>query len=66
MGPRRVGKTVMLYHTIDALLKNQVSPHHIAYISVEKNKIKLHFFPSTLYAYTVGRNTILLEQNRNG
>jgi predicted AAA+ superfamily ATPase len=44
MGPRRVGKTVMLYHTIDALIKKDISPHQIAYISVENpffNKIPL-------------------------
>ncbi len=44
MGPRRVGKTVMLYHTIEALIKNGVSPHKVAYVSVENpfyNKIPL-------------------------
>jgi uncharacterized protein len=44
MGPRRVGKTVMIYHTIDYLLKNGVSPHQIAYVSVENpffNKMPL-------------------------
>jgi len=35
MGPRRVGKTVMIYHTINALLNSGVSPHQIAYVSVE-------------------------------
>jgi uncharacterized protein len=35
MGPRRVGKTVMIHHAIEALLKNNVSPHQIAYISVD-------------------------------
>ncbi|MCX6224044.1 MAG: ATP-binding protein [Bacteroidia bacterium] len=44
MGPRRVGKTVMIYHIINALLKKDVSPHQIAYISVENpffNKMPL-------------------------
>ena len=44
MGPRRVGKTVMIFHAIDLLLKNGVSPHQIAYVSVENpffNKIPL-------------------------
>ena len=44
MGPRRVGKTVMIFHAIDSLLKNGVSPHQIAYVSVENpffNKIPL-------------------------
>jgi len=44
MGPRRVGKTVMIYHAIEKLLKSGVSPHQIAYVSVENpfyNKIPL-------------------------
>jgi predicted AAA+ superfamily ATPase len=44
MGPRRVGKTVMIYHAIDALLKSGVSPHQIAFVSVENpffNKMPL-------------------------
>ena len=44
MGPRRVGKTVMLYHTIQRLILNGVSPQNIIYISVETpiyNKILL-------------------------
>jgi predicted AAA+ superfamily ATPase len=35
MGPRRVGKTVMMYHTIGHLLENSIDPLHIAYISIE-------------------------------
>lgn len=35
MGPRRVGKTVLLYHSIHQLIQNGVSPDHIAYFSVE-------------------------------
>ncbi len=44
MGPRRVGKTVMIYHAIDSLLKRGISPHKIAYVSVENpffNKMPL-------------------------
>lgn len=44
MGPRRVGKTVMIYHTIARLLANGVPQHNIIYISVETpiyNKIYL-------------------------
>ena len=44
MGPRRVGKTVMLYHTIQRLINDGVSPQNIVYISVETpiyNKIYL-------------------------
>jgi hypothetical protein len=35
MGPRRVGKTVMMYHSIQRLLDEGVSPQNIIYISVE-------------------------------
>ena len=44
MGPRRVGKTVMIFHAIDSLLKRGVSPHQIAFVSVENpffNKLPL-------------------------
>jgi predicted AAA+ superfamily ATPase len=35
MGPRRVGKTVLLYHTIRGLLDEEVNPLKIAFISIE-------------------------------
>lgn len=35
MGPRRVGKTVMLYHTIQQLIAEGVSPQKIVYASIE-------------------------------
>lgn len=35
MGPRRVGKTVMLYHSIQRLIDEGVSPQNIIYMSVE-------------------------------
>ncbi|MBQ0030599.1 MAG: ATP-binding protein [Bacteroidales bacterium] len=44
MGPRRVGKTVMMFHTIQKLIDDGVSPQNIIYISVETpiyNKIYL-------------------------
>lgn len=44
MGPRRVGKTVMLYHTIQRLIDDGVPAQNIIYISVETpiyNKIYL-------------------------
>lgn len=44
MGPRRVGKTVMIYHTIARLLAEGVPQQNIIYISVETpiyNKIYL-------------------------
>ncbi len=44
MGPRRVGKTVMMYHTIQRLIEDGVPAQNIIYISVETpiyNKIYL-------------------------
>lgn len=35
MGPRRVGKTVMLFHTIEKLIKQGVSPQKIIYLSID-------------------------------
>ena len=35
MGPRRVGKTVMLYHWVDELLSQGVDPRRILFITVE-------------------------------
>lgn len=35
MGPRRVGKTVMIYHTIQRLIENGIPPKNIIYVSVD-------------------------------
>lgn len=35
MGPRRVGKTVMMHHTIQALLQEKSDPHKICFINIE-------------------------------
>ncbi len=35
MGPRRVGKTVMIYHAIEELIKGGVDPQKIIYLSVD-------------------------------
>lgn len=35
MGPRRVGKTVMLYHSIRELIDNRINPTNILYVSLE-------------------------------
>ena len=35
MGPRRVGKTVMLFHAIQELIKSGISPKKICYLSIE-------------------------------
>ena len=35
MGPRRVGKTVMIYHAVDKLINEGVKPTNILYVSLE-------------------------------
>lgn len=41
MGPRRVGKTVMMFHAIHALLDEQVNPQKIFFIGID-NPIYMH------------------------
>lgn len=35
LGPRRVGKSVMIHHTIQRLIENDVEPRRIAFISID-------------------------------
>lgn len=35
MGPRRVGKTVMIFHTIEKLIEDGVDPQKIIYLSID-------------------------------
>jgi hypothetical protein len=35
MGPRRVGKTVMIHHAIDGLLAEGITPESVLYVSVD-------------------------------
>ncbi len=35
MGPRRVGKTVMLFHCIEKLLKEETNPHKLFFIGID-------------------------------
>lgn len=35
MGPRRVGKTVLLFHSISQLLQNNISPRDICFIGID-------------------------------
>lgn len=35
MGPRRVGKTVIIHHTIAKLISDGINPAHICYISID-------------------------------
>ncbi|MDO5664002.1 MAG: ATP-binding protein [Bacteroidia bacterium] len=44
MGPRRVGKTVLIFHCIERLIKSGVNPRQIIYVSIETpiyNRISL-------------------------
>lgn len=56
MGPRRVGKTVMIHHMIGLLLEKGVKPKNICYLSVDHpiyNGLSLEDFIS-LYKTTTG------------
>ena len=56
MGPRRVGKTVMIHHAIQALLDDGVPPKTICYLSVDNpiyNTLTLERFLAS-YAQTTG------------
>lgn len=41
MGPRRVGKTVMMYHAIQELIKENIAPQKIFFIGID-NPIYMH------------------------
>ncbi len=41
MGPRRVGKTVMMFHVIDQLIKDKIPPQKIFFIGID-NPIYMH------------------------
>ncbi len=49
MGPRRVGKTVLMHHTIQHLLDNNHNRHNICYIGID-NPIYLNMGLETLFA----------------
>lgn len=48
MGPRRVGKTVMLYHFVQKLLQEGISPKRILFITIE-NPIYNHLSLESLF-----------------
>ncbi len=55
MGPRRIGKTVLLHHTIQRLIKEGVPPKHVCYISVDHplyNGLDLESFLEAFYEAT--------------
>ncbi|MCE1164670.1 MAG: ATP-binding protein [Bacteroidetes bacterium] len=50
MGPRRVGKTVMMHHAIQGLLEKDVNPQKLCFINIE-NPIYNNISLSDLFAY---------------
>lgn len=63
MGPRRVGKTVMIYHSIDRLISSGVNPKKIIYVSVDTpiyNNISLDDF------FSLARKALKDEKNYEG
>lgn len=50
MGPRRVGKTVMLFHMIEELILNGINPQRIIFISIE-NPIYINLGLEELFIY---------------
>ncbi len=50
MGPRRVGKTYMLYHMVEDLIQNGVPPQKIIFIKID-NPIYLNISLEQLFAY---------------
>ncbi|MGO1650830.1 MAG: ATP-binding protein [Sphingobacterium sp.] len=41
MGPRRVGKTVMMFHSIDELIRDKINPQRIFFVGID-NPIYVH------------------------
>ena len=58
MGPRRVGKTVMMHHCIEKLLQNGVNKHNICYIGID-NPIYLHMGLEQIFS--LARNAVNSE-----
>jgi uncharacterized protein len=48
MGPRRVGKTVMLHHAIENLIENKIDKHRICFIGID-NPIYLNISLENLF-----------------
>ena len=63
MGPRRVGKTVMLYHLVQNLLSENVNPRRILFITVE-NPIYNNLSLETLFKY--GREALGASEEVSG
>ena len=55
MGPRRVGKTVLMHHAIEDLIKHNIPPNQICIINIE-NPLYLNFHLEQLF--TLARNAV--------
>lgn len=51
MGPRRVGKTVMLFHLVEDMIKNGINPKKIIFITIE-NPIYNNISLEQLFVYS--------------
>src|SRR5690606_40409700 len=51
MGPRRVGKTVMLFHLVEELIESGVDPQKIVFITIE-NPIYINQSLEQLFEYS--------------
>lgn len=49
MGPRRVGKTVMIFHAISKLIEEGVNPHKIIYVSIDTPIYNNHSLEELFY-----------------
>ena len=63
MGPRRVGKTVMIHHAIQALLDEGVFPKSICYFSVDSPIYNTLGIDKFLYFYS--KSTVLIPPLHN-
>ena len=50
MGPRRVGKTVMLFHLVEEFIKSGVNPQRVIFITIE-NPIYINLSLEELFGY---------------
>jgi predicted AAA+ superfamily ATPase len=62
MGPRRVGKTVMIYHSIQALLDSGIDPRKICYISVDSPIYNTLSLERLLFFFSDASGTNLEEE----
>jgi len=60
MGPRRVGKTVMMHHAISSLIRSGVSPRKIVYVNIE-NPVFFNISLDQLFQY--GRRSVADDEH---